>query len=319
MSGMDPPTGPGKLPADTAVSMLANEIRASILWTLSRERGGGGPPPVLSFSDLHDRAAPDVRSSKFNYHLQQLSGRYVERVRPDTDLSETSYPVPEMAGELDDGYRLTPEGTTLIRQIRAWVTDIDPEDRGVPIDFECHYCATPVDAWYEADHVVIQCPGCEYLYGYNRTPPGVFADNAGETIERIAVYNRHVRRAFALGYCPNCGSHVDAEFQDPATTGYPRSDRREVIIRRGCGECGAKDNLTAGEIILREPAVLDFLAEHGVDSTTPIWELPFAATDRHTTVEREPTRVTVTVGIGEHLRVTFDGTLRPLAIERCGE
>lgn len=324
MHETDPPRAHGELPAETALAVLGNEIRASILWTLSRARGGDGPPPVLSFSELRERAAPDARSSRFNYHLQELVDRYIEKVTPETVPADTAYPVPSMPGTVETdaeaGYRLTPEGTTLLRRIRAWVTDADPSGRRIPIDFDCHYCDTPVKARYDAAHVVVQCPGCEYLYDHNHTPPGVFAADPEETVERVAAYNHHVRRAFARGYCPNCGDTVDVEFQDPAATGYPRADRRTLLVRRGCSTCGAKDNLTAGEVALREPRVLAFLDEQGVDITTPIWELPFAATDRHTTVSRDPLRVQVTVhGGSEPLRVIFDEELTTVGIERLAD
>jgi ferredoxin len=319
MRERDQPRTHGRLPPETALSLLSNDVRAAVLWQLSEARGGGGPPPTLSFSELKSLAAPDVDSSRFNYHLQQLVGPYVERVETDEAWDDADRPVPGMAGDPEEGYQLTAEGTTLIRTIRAWSAEGDVE-RTLSIDQDCHHCGTGLTARYESAILVIECPGCEYLYDYNLTPPGVFegaddefADVDDATVlDRAAEYNRHVRLSFARGICPYCGNGVDAEFQDPADTGYPRSDLREALIRRGCAHCGMKDNLTVGELLLREPRLVSFCLDHGRDLTrTPIWAIEFAATDRHTTVRStDPWEVAVTVAFGEDERtLTVDESL----------
>lgn len=329
MRDRDEPRAHGRLPPETALSLLSNDVRAAILWHLSERRGGRGPPPVLSFSELRQQAAPDTDSSRFNYHLQQLVGPYVERIENGEGWEESSRPVPQMAGEPEPGYQLTPEGTTLIRTIRAWSAEGDT-DRSLAIDADCHHCGAGLTARYEAAILVIECPHCDYLYDYNLTPPGVLtgADDEfantddADILDRAAEYNRAIRLAFARGVCPYCGNEVDAEFQDPADTGYPRNDLREALIRRGCSHCGNKDNLTVGELLLREPRVISVCLDHGVDvTTTPIWELPFAATDRHTTVRStDPWTVAVELPFGderqlfsvdESLTVSEGGATRP--------
>lgn len=316
MRESDEPRTHGRLPPETALSLLSNDIRAGVLWQLSESRGGDGPPPVLSFSELRERAAPDTDSSRFNYHLQKLVGPYVERVEAGEGWEDASRPVPEMAGEPEAGYQLTPEGTTLIRTIRAWSAAVET-DRSLDIDQNCHYCESSLTARYESAILAVECPDCRYLYDYNLTPPGVltdvddeFADVAdADVLDRAANYNRNIRLAFARGICPYCGNDVDAEFQNPETTGYPRGDRRQALIRRGCSHCGNKDNLTVGELLLREPRLIAFCLDNGLDvTTTPIWDLEFAATDRHTSVHSiDPWEVAVTV--------TFDDDRLTLVVD----
>lgn len=300
----------GELSPETALSLLGNEVRASILWTLSEARDGEGPPPVLSFSALRERAAVDVDSSRFNYHLQELVGTFVERVEPEEDTDAQL--VSEMAWLSGEGFRLRPEGTTLIRTVRAWSVagsaTLDPFE----LDAPCHYCGTALVAEYDNAIFAIRCPDCEYLYDYNLTPPGILDDETDRVLERVAEYNRHQRLSFARGSCPLCGHGVDIEFQDPSETGYPRSDRRKALVRRGCRHCGHKDNLTLGEVLLRDSGLIAFCHEQGRDvTTTPIWELEFAATDRHTTVRsRDPWRLTLSVpGEDETLELDVDETL----------
>lgn len=302
----DGPRTHGSLPPDAALSLLGNEVRSGILWTLSEARGGRGPPPVLSFSELRERVDVAGDSSQFNYHLQELVGTFVERVEPD---GEDAQVVPEMAGTGDAGYRLRPEGTTLIRTVRAWSAPPDAAVDPFDLDRACYHCDTTLRAEYANAIFAVRCPGCEYLYDYNLTPPGVLGGDRGTVLARVAEYNRHVRLAFARGVCPYCGGDVDAAFQDPADTGYPRSDLRAALVRRGCGHCGNKDNLTVGELVLRDAGLHAFCHERGLDvTTTPIWDLEFAATDRHTTVRsRTPWRVAVVVERdGDRLELVVD-------------
>ena len=326
MRDRDEPRTHGRLPPETALSLLSNEVRASVLWQLSEARGGDGPPPTLSFSELEALAAPEVDSSRFNYHLQELVGPYVERVEAEAEWGDASRPVPGMAGDPEEGYQLTPEGTTLIRTIRAWSAEGETA-RELAIDHDCDYCGTGLSARYEHAILVVECPNCEYLYDYNLTPPGVltgvddaFADADDDAVlDRAAEYNRAVRLAFARGSCPYCGNRVDAEFQNPENTGYPRGDRRAALIRRGCSHCGNKDNLTVGELLLREPRVVSFCLENGLDVTrTPIWEIEFAATDRHTTVRStDPWAVAVSVGFDDdQLTLVVDESLTVVEEQR---
>lgn len=302
----------GSLPPDEALSLLGNEVRATILRTLSEARGGEGPPPVLSFSALRERADVDVDSSRFNYHLQELVGPYVERIEGDETDAHADRPVPEMAGWPGEGYRLTPEGTTLVRTVRAWTVAGDATRSEFAVGQDCHHCGAPLAARYENAIFAIQCPDCGYLYDYNLTPPGVLDDDPEAVLAQVAEYNRHVRLGFARGVCPYCGGEVDASFQDPAGTGYPRGDLREALVRRGCAHCGNKDNLTVGELLLRDAELIGFCNERGLDvTTTPIWELPFAATDRRTTVRStDPWEVAVAVEAGgDRLELVVDEDL----------
>jgi hypothetical protein len=334
MTEQGPPRTYGTLRPEAALSLLGNEVRAAILWTFSEARGGQGPPPVLSFSDLRERADVDVDSSQFNYHLQELVGTFVERLDPETDEDDAQV-VSEMAGPHDEGYRLRPEGTTLVRTVRAWSfpgeASLDPFEVGR----DCHHCGTALVAEYANAIFAVRCPGCEFVYEYNLTPPGVLAgrgddqatdeaaapgdddparpgDDRRAVLDRVAEYNRHVRLGFARGVCPYCAGDVDAEFQDPRATGYPRGDLRGALVRRGCANCGNKDNLTVGELLLREADLVSFCNARGLDvTTTPIWDLAFAATDRHTTVRStDPWEVAVAVELdGDVLELVVDEDL----------
>ncbi|MFC3959622.1 DUF7351 domain-containing protein [Halovivax cerinus] len=299
----------GSLPPEAALSLLGNDVRTTILWTLSEARGGDGPPPILPFSTLKERTGLDIDSSRFNYHLQELTGTFVERVDPDT--RDDAQLVSGMAGPKTDGFRLRPEGTTLIRTVRAWSIDGDGSRARVELDQECHHCDGTLIGRYENAIFAVQCDDCDYLYDYNLTPPGIVAASDGR-LDRVAAFNRQQRRAFASGICPLCAGPLDSEFQEPAETGYPRSDLRSVLIRRGCAHCGNKDNLTVGEFLCADAGLIAFCHERGLDvTTTPLWELPFAATDRAVTVETtDPWTVTLQIDLaGDRLVLGVDESL----------
>ncbi|UWG51310.1 putative transcriptional regulator, contains HTHdomain [Halalkaliarchaeum sp. AArc-CO] len=308
----------GYIPPHEALALLGSEIRAKILLTLSEARGGAGPPPILSFSELRSAIDSDVDSGGFNYHLQQLTGTFVERVEP-TDSRDDAQVVSEMADVSKEGFRLRPEGTTLIRIVRAWTTtgeeSIDPFEIGL----DCYHCEAPVTAEYRNALFVVQCGHCEYLYDYNLTPPGILGGDSEAILDRVAEYNRTHRLAFARGHCPLCGSNVNVEFQDSSETAYPRRDLRSVLIQRGCRHCGNKDTLTVGETMLGDAELIGFCHRHGLEvTTTPIWELEFAATDRGVSVRsKDPWEVLLSVSVDGHtLELVVDSSLSVLERNR---
>lgn len=303
----DEPTTAGSLTPEAALSLMGNEIRAQILWELGDARLEERSPPALSFSELHSRVDADIDTSRFNYHLQKLVGTFVER----RDV-EDSQLVGSMGPDREDGYALRPEGTTLTRLIRGWTFTGPRSLDAFEIDLDCYHCGTAVEATYDNWLFALQCPDCEYLYDYNLVPPGVVDDDEATVLARVAEYNRHVRLAFARGVCAMCASGLDAEFRDPAAMGYPRGDRRAAFVKRTCDHCGHTDNLTVGEVALRDADLVSFCRERGLDVTTaPIWELEFAATDRHTTVHStDPWEVAVEVERDDDaLELVFDEDL----------
>lgn len=128
-------------------------------------------------------------------------------------------------------------------------------------------------------------------YEYKITPPGVVAGD-GDVLRLIAAYNHQDRRAAASGVCTRCANDLVHRFIDPVEVNYPRGDRRKVMIEWSCSHCGNMDYLTAGEVLLAEPALISFCQGLGEDiTTTTIWQLALASTDLYTTIHsRDPWR-----------------------------
>lgn len=298
------PTTYGAVTPDEAFNLIGNDVRAEILRALSDERGGDGTPPTLSFSELRSRVDSEVDSSRFNYHLQQLVGRFVERREDGHSQLVDSVVDPD-----EGGYALRPEGTMLTRTIRAETATGEATLPRTALDLDCYFCDGTVEATYENALFKIQCADCEYLYEYDLTPPGVLDGDAETAISNASEYNRAVRLAFARGVCPLCGNGVGTTFVAPSETGYPRPDRREACINRSCDHCGRIDILRVGEALLADPGLLSFCHGHGLDATTmPIWRLEFAITDRNVTVRStDPWEVA--------FRLTLDGDTLELVVD----
>jgi hypothetical protein len=290
----------GGLTPVEALRLVGDEVRAEILFALSDAREGAGGPPVLSFSELRERVDVDVDSSQFNYHLQQLVGRFVERREPEGDVDRE---VTAFANR-EDGYALRPEGTMLTRILRSGTYTGSGELAPFPAGFDCYFCGSEVEAVYRNWLFSVRCPDCAHLYDHNFTPPGVLADDRETTLARVAAYNRHVRLGFARGVCPYCANDVGATVYAAEELGYPRADHREALVNRRCGHCGNMDYLTVGEVACREPALVAFAHEYGVDVTrTPLWDLPFAMTDEQVTVrDDDPWRLALELAPGDLVR-----------------
>jgi hypothetical protein len=296
----------GGLTPVEALRLVGDEVRAEVLFALSDAREGAGGPPVLSFSELRDRVDVDVDSSQFNYHLQQLVGRFVERREPEGDVDRE---VTAFANR-EDGYALRPEGTMLTRILRSGTYTDTGELDPFPADFDCYFCGSEVEAVYRNWLFSVRCPDCDHLYDHNFTPPGILAADRETTLARVAAYNRHVRLGFARGVCPYCANGVGATVYEADDLGYPRADHRVALVNRRCGHCGNMDYLTVGETACREPALVAYAFDHGVDVTrTPLWDLPFAMTDEHVTVrDRDPWRLALDLAPGDLVR---DGAQAP--------
>lgn len=259
-----------------AFDLIAHQVRQEILLELSEPDVDCLNPPTVSFTELYDRVEADVNTSQFNYHLQQLIGHFVEPSEATEHLNE--------AIAKDQGYSLSPEGLRLVWTIRSGATDIEPSLGSVAAGFECHLCGTVVDAEYRNGIFQVRCPGCEYHYEYNPTPPGILegAEDPAEILDRMWRYNRTIRESAAREICPVCAAGLEPQLIPAAATNYPRRDHREAFVHTQCPHCGFVDYLTIGEFLLTDSRLIEFCVANGIDIVdVPMWSLPFIVTDSH--------------------------------------
>jgi hypothetical protein len=289
---------------EEAFRLLANETRLEILFALY-----DAPDRVVSFSALNDRVGLGD-SGRFNYHLKQLTDRFIYRT--------------------GEGYALLFSGIAVCRSMLA---AIGADGHGVEpfaLDSACYNCGESLEARYDHEHVVVRCPHCGLGFHDFPLPPGALAGRTTE--ELLRVYDLWTRAQTVLaanGLCTWCfgrmsSAIVTEESPGEWTTEGASGERENPVERRvrvvhRCDRCTGDMRTTVGESVEAYPAVVAFLHEHGVDAfETPSWELEFMWNDALVTVLAEdPWEVRLTIpGEDETLSVTIDGDVRVLDVRR---
>lgn len=265
---------------ESAFGLVGNETRANIIKELGLKGTEKETDDGVTFTHLRQFVDGKIDSGQFNYHLQKLVGNYVEKT--------------------EHGYKLRPEGKTLYRTIQAGTFTKDVSLASTAVGQECYYCEDPLEAAYDDGMFTIQCHGCETLYDLILAPPSSL-ESRDDFLTRVEGYNHHIRQSFVRGICPTCVNGLDHQLVDPAETGFSEATRRSAYVYRSCDHCGNQSYMSVGSVLLHHPAVISFCYERGLDvTTTPRWELEFAATDRTLTVRStDPWEIELDVTVDE--------------------
>jgi hypothetical protein len=284
-------------PAD-AFALLADETRVAILRALAESwnEAGFGAAYGLSFSELRERVG--VRdSSRFNYHLQRLTGRFVRKT--------------------DEGYVFGYPGWRLARAIGRGVHE-SVETEPVRFESDCYACgADELRARYVNEWAWVTCPDCGVHLTDARMPPEAFASRSPGEL-RTAI-DRRTRRKVGLvldGVCPRCLGTMEAA-PEPYAWG-PDELRR---INYWCVDCDWEGPPSLAWHVLDHPPVVDFYADRGFDvDAEPYWHVdPIVDDDCESVVSRDPWRFEVAFPYGgDRLTVTLDGDGTPVGIDRPG-
>jgi len=293
-----------------AFGALADPMRVDILRALWDAEGN-----EATFTELRDQVGVSD-SGRFNYHLRQLTDRFVSKT--------------------DDGYRLTVAGSSVVGSLLAGAYTRVGTVGPLPVTEPCGFCGGQRHFTYDDERARIECEDCD-VGTHFRVPPGVFAEY--EEGEFPDVTERYVRSNFQQaddGFCPYCEGRVDprlatAETEadtdrtetdtdaadadaDPEALDFDAIPTAEYRCRR-CGETFTTD-LGAG--LMHRAPVVAFFHDHGVDVT----EAPLSvvrATDAEDAVveDRDPLRARVRYRVdGETLTLHVDETLTVLDAER---
>lgn len=293
-------TGPDEIERLSDVfAALGNETRLEILLRLGSNRTEEGFLEEMSFEELRE-AVGASSADGFNYHLKKLRGTLVTE-----GVESYGY----------EGYTLTYLGYVVYRSICGGLfrrsADVGPHE----LDQACHFCGHALVV--EADlpgqpYVTVECDNCSHgyfshpLYGAQITDGNVEA-----VLERLCRQQQLQVEACRRGVCPFCAGPVTREVITDVNRlkGYGKKGGYYVVST--CGRCGERIGSSVGELVRCHPAVVQFCEERGGDVTDPpVWELEFAATDRHTRpVGTDPLRLWVTIPRdGDELAVTVDET-----------
>ena len=292
-----------ELAADDAFTLLGDETRLEIL----RALGDAGEPaetPALTFSELRDRA--DVAGSgRFNYHLGELVGHFVEKVERSDGTT---------------GYRLRFPGVRVYRTLRAGTFTESLRVEPFELASDCHACGARLEAEYRDLVFRIECPACESSYYHCHLPPSsIDSDSRAATLQVVDRRARDYLSSLSNAICQFCSGRMDTRLLDPDEDHkYADDAANEVLVRRECDRYGSFHFTRVGEHLLDHPAVVSFCYERGLDLTAEyVWDLEFVSSDNGTELlDTDPWRVAVTIAVaGDRLRVVVDESFDAVDIE----
>ncbi|WP_255168527.1 winged helix-turn-helix domain-containing protein [Natrononativus amylolyticus] len=272
-----------------AFDLLSDETRLRILEALTERLRAQPGEPALGFSDLR-RAVGRRDSGNFNYHLQQLVGRYVV--------------------ETDGGYRLSASGLNVVTAIIAGTYDRADEPLAGEVDDPCPLCGETLSASYEDSLLEVSCPNDHWFR--NLLPRGAVADRQLSAVVRLMTLR--TRRDLELsqeGVCPWCYGSL--------TWALEAADvRGETEVRTRCGRCGAFVEIPFGTVCLHHPAVVSFYHDHAIDvRTEPYWSPVFWDPIEVVVECDDPLRIGISHRQGDdELELVVDGALSVVTIER---
>jgi hypothetical protein len=180
-----------------AFSLLAHEIRLDILRVFFEEWAAIDPDSKdeiqvkrsLSYSEIMD--AVGMRDSgKFNYHLEQLRGVYIEKI--------------------DDAYIPTGSAIAFYQTLLAQRPTEMADTTDFDIDMECPRCTGSVRGRYEQDSLTIDCADCDDWWGITYSfPKNGLRDRSGvailDALSARATYQVGLART---GQCPACAGEI---------------------------------------------------------------------------------------------------------------
>lgn len=232
--------------AEDAFAVLANRIRLQMLRRLS----AGSDQSSCSFTELYE-AIDIANTSQFSYHLNELTGHYVQQT--------------------DGGYAISDAGLRIVQLVNAGEYTVRPEFDPVEVSTHCPYCdGTAAEARYSGRFATVDCLACENtLLRYDLRPAHV-ADR--DSYQALKAADRRMRAEFRTaldGVCQRCGGSVDSTLVTGAAV-----DPARALLQVPCRQCGTELSAPVKIALLHCPEIRSRFDDEPVGLlTTPTWEL----------------------------------------------
>lgn len=295
-----------------AFEILGNETRLAILFALWDASEPGIGNDGLAFSDLRERV--DVSDSgRFNYHLDKLTDRFIERI--------------------DGEYALRQAGESVVKTVISEAGFEAPDIETTEIDLPCSHCDGQTAIRYTDDWLYHFCIECEGTYESQDVPNGCLSVHC---LAPVACVNRTPDELYALaqfkmlqkirqamnGVCPMCTGPVEQSVDIC----------EEHDAEGNCGTCGHPDRIRADfectvckeyavnipltHCIATHPAVISFYYDHDINLERELGErtashrLHELLDSKVELVEDEPIRIRIIISLNsDMLLVTLDDDL----------
>lgn len=252
--------------AVAAFELLGHDIRFEIVTELANLSARQWRPRGVSYAELR-RAVGVEDGGKFNYHLDELRGRFVE--------------------QYDDEYVPTAEAMTVANTVRrGWHSD---EFRALsePCGLEAPCGAGELALSFGEGYATLECPDHGVVHD-NRIPPAAVEGRDAAAVAELVLARslRYVRRAMR-GECPDCSGRIavtaPAPFDDAdrdEIAGVVRFDDDVPFVRFDCDRCVQRFWLPVGTCLLPDPDVVAFCRDHGLPAgPTALVRLRFVASN----------------------------------------
>lgn len=274
------------IPPEDAFELVGNDIRASIIQTL--QEGFKNGERKMSYSSL--KSCVGVRDSgRFNYHLQQLVGYFVEKDQA--------------------AYRLSYAGRKAASAIAGGTYNETVELESRSVNGACLDCGDDaLELTYNDAEFDISCTNCETSIVHMPFPPGAIASHGDGDLE--AAFDRWARSWNMLsstGVCPECGGRMEMGFAEEQ--GDPAIGNVDVRCTLNCTQCWMSGYLPVGCLLLEHPLVVSFYWNRGYDIRSCfIWEFEWALSKEYQEVNRpEKDMVKISVPLDDdELQITVD-------------
>lgn len=263
--------GGSTLAPDEAFAVLGNETRMEILQELATS------DEPISFSELRDRVGVSD-SGQFNYHLDKLTGHFLEGT--------------------DDGYSLRRAGERVVESVLSGAVTEAPRIEPTTIDRECPLCGASVRVSYQQEWAAMACTECEgvyggsgatedveaeameqgYLGGQPLPPAGIEDRTPAEVLEAADTWSSVETLAASTGLCPRCSAKLDrslrvCENHDAGDGLCEECDYRHAVqIDRSCTNCPYHGEGAAVIGIAANTDLLAFQTSHGLNPVLPTTE-----------------------------------------------
>lgn len=254
-----------RLSPDEAFDVLGNDTRIDILRTL------GEADEPLRFNEVRRTIGIDD-PGRFNYHLDQLVGSFVEKT--------------------DRGYVLRQPGRRVVQAVYSGVVTEEPVVQPIQIDVPCSYCGAPIEVSYRQEMMEAFCTECQGAYGDKERelvagtdsghiggltipPAGVDGRTPEELHSAAQTWGYLDMLSVASGVCPRCSARVthsiDVCLDHDAAEGLcAECDRRHAVQTESkCTNCILERDRMFVIHLLPETEVQAFLTAHGVNFVTP--------------------------------------------------
>ncbi|WP_415380984.1 hypothetical protein [Halosimplex sp. TS25] len=265
MTQADSPESPLSAASDAvgtaaeAFELLSSETRLAILVALWDAYDPFDDENAVGFTDLR-RTVGMTDSGQFNYHLEKLTGHFVESAA--------------------EGYELREPGRKFVRAVIAGAGIEEPTMDRTEIDMDCTLCGGDVEVFYEDGWVYNVCTDCDGLWDDEEAPtghlskfqfdPAGFAHRSADEVY-AAAWVRAFQHIYSMieGVCPTCSGSVDRSLDtcsdhDESGVCEACGRRTALTVRFRCPVCKDWARGTMGVVAKYHPAAVAFYYDHGL-------------------------------------------------------